>query len=279
MEYKFQILVPGGNDTALVYGMTEGLEESYRKAIDVQIRDKYKNVEQVGFVGLANMDNPWLTMAGGEFCGNATRAAAWYYLGGRPGSIEIAVSGVPYRLRAGVNGSLEAWSQIPVKNKKEIDSGTYLVELEGISHIVMSQEKSKQYLSILSKNPPEDGESKLKTLAKNILKQHDLLKQPAAGVMFLEDVNDSLKMHPIVHVVNTQTLYYETACGSGTAAVGVVMCKHDSGRERISILQPTSKTINVTVERQNASSYVEITGIIDVDDNSYSDVLSGRGLV
>ena len=273
MEFKFQILVPGGNDTALVYGMTEGIEESWRKAVDEQIRSKYKNVEQVGFVGLPNTENPWLTMAGGEFCGNATRSAAWFYLQGKPGNIEIAVSGVPYKLKAGVKNSLEAWSQMPIKDKREIRAGIYLVELEGISHIVMMQEQSKQYLAVLDENPKEGGETKLKSLAKNILEQYDLLKEPAAGVMFLENVNESLMMHPIVHVQKTQTLYYETACGSGTAAVGVVVSTRSRDGEEISILQPSSKTINVIVENQDVATYVEITGVIDVDKNVYGDVL------
>ena len=273
MEYSFRILVPGGNDTALVYGIPQDLEESSRYAIDSQIRNKYKNVEQVGFVGLANMENPWLTMAGGEFCGNATRAAAWYYLQGAPGSIEIAVSGVPYKLNAGVKSSHEAWSQMPIRGKREVDAGIYLVELEGISHIVMMQEKSKQYLDVLLDNPTEDGETKLKNLAKNILEQYDLLKEPASGVMLLENVNDAIKMHPIVHVKKTQTLYYETACGSGTAAVGVVLCSQNTGMDEISILQPTSKTISASVRRQTDSIHVEITGVIGVDEHVYGGVL------
>ena len=270
MEYSFRIFVPGGNDTALVYGIPQDLEDSSRQAIDTQIRNKHKNVEQVGFVGLANMENPWLTMAGGEFCGNATRAAAWFYLQGAPGSARIAVSGVPYKLNAGVKSLREAWSQMPIKDKKELDCGTYLVELDGISHIVMMQEKSKQYLDVLSENPTKDEETKLKNLAKNILEQFDLLKEPASGVMFLERFNDTMKMHPIVHVKKTQTLYYETACGSGTAAVGVVLCSQGAGEDEISIMQPSSKVINVTVRRQNSSIYVEIAGIIDVDEHVYS---------
>ena len=269
MEYKFQIFVPGGNDTALVYDMNECLEESDRKAIDAQIRDMHENVEQVGFVGTVNAERPWLNMAGGEFCGNATRAAAWYYLQGKPGCIEIAVSGVPYKLNAGVKNTSEAWAQIPVRDKKAIEDGIYLVELEGIFHIAIMQEQSKKYLAVLSESPMEDAEAKLKSLAKNILAQYDLLKEAAAGVMFLENFGDSLKMHPIVHVQKTQTLYYETACGSGTAAVGVALLSQAAGKAEISILQPSMQAINVTVDHRDASTYVEITGMIDVDKNVY----------
>ena len=73
---KYAICRPGGNDTALVYGSDYTQEQ--KKCINDAIMKKHSNVEQVGFIDFNK--KPELQMAGGEFCGNATRSAANLYL-------------------------------------------------------------------------------------------------------------------------------------------------------------------------------------------------------
>lgn len=65
------ILYPGGNTTAIVEGIPSSQLE--RKRINDAIMKQFPKVEQVGFL---DRSKPLLQMAGGEFCGNATRSAA-----------------------------------------------------------------------------------------------------------------------------------------------------------------------------------------------------------
>ena len=107
-------------------------------------------VEQVGFV---SQRSNRLEMAGGEFCGNATRCAAFYYLKGRPGKIKINVSGVRQKLSAGIDQKNNCWAQIPVKKlvKKQKYS---VVILEGITQVITNgkatQNKAKAILKKLN---------------------------------------------------------------------------------------------------------------------------------
>lgn len=104
-EYSYQIYIPGGNATALVFDLENNLH--FRKTINDTIMDKFPYIEQVGFLS-SDPEKPELIMAGNEFCGNATRCAAWHFLKGIPGEISLKVSGVDRKLRAGVTKEYEA---------------------------------------------------------------------------------------------------------------------------------------------------------------------------
>ena len=75
MKIKYIKYNPSGNITALVIG--DKYTQKERKQINNEIMKYDKKIEQVGF--LSDYKNK-ITMAGGEFCGNATRCAALYYL-------------------------------------------------------------------------------------------------------------------------------------------------------------------------------------------------------
>ncbi len=143
MGFKYRILVPSGNTTALVVGLESDADK--RRKIQDWILHKHPDVEQVGFVSEGSQ-NLQLTMTGGEFCGNATRSAAYYFLKGNPGTISIQVSGVKNPLEAGITETHKVWSKMPVHkstdNISEIEDGLYFVAMEGISHLVVSQRRS-----------------------------------------------------------------------------------------------------------------------------------------
>lgn len=106
---KYIICRPGGNDTALVYGINYTPED--KKKINDAIMAKHSNVEQVGFIDLNQ--TPELKMAGGEFCGNATRSAANCYLEGKKGNIKIIVNETD-TINAGVYNNGKSWCEIPL---------------------------------------------------------------------------------------------------------------------------------------------------------------------
>ncbi|MDR3270277.1 MAG: hypothetical protein LBT32_02010 [Peptococcaceae bacterium] len=136
---KYRIYSPSGNDTALVLG--DGYANY--KALNDEIMRKHPHVEQVGFL---NQAQPKLTMAGGEFCGNAVRCAAFYYLHGQPGRIEIETCAGG--ISCGIDENREVWLALAKPAWREITQGIYFVELDGIRHIVVTAE-NEQALGVM----------------------------------------------------------------------------------------------------------------------------------
>ena len=62
-DVDYEVLNPGGNETALVMGLEYSDEE--RKIINNKILKQNDDVEQVGFMDIKKRR---LEMAGGEFC-------------------------------------------------------------------------------------------------------------------------------------------------------------------------------------------------------------------
>jgi diaminopimelate epimerase len=200
-HYQYQIFIPGGNKTALVLGI-DGLEDNsaLRKAIQDKILAKHEydvdgEVEQVGFVSI-DKTAPQLIMTGGEFCGNATRSAAAYYLSeSQSGNIEIKVSGTGKPVKAGLSSmgkQLDAWAEMPLfENLSQavipLSSGLYWVSIEGISHLIVPQEQSAPYLSkILScENKNEQINIAIQFL-KQTIEENSFSPGKACGIMFLD---------------------------------------------------------------------------------------------
>lgn len=251
MLTSYSILRPGGNNTGLVVGVEN--DPIKRKEINDAIMVKHPNVEQVGFVNLDPNDAE-LMMAGGEFCGNATRSTAWLALKGKPGEILIKVSGVGSRLKAGVDEQGNAWAQMPIYPKLSSisfpDRDIALIEMEGITHIVMDDIY------------PDATEEEFKSVAMQILQRFGLDKSvSASGVMFLTRTEQGVSLRPVVWVRDIKTLFYETACGSGTAAIGLLEAFNQRESINLPVTQPTGMQINI---------------MIDFDGNQFNDaVISG----
>ena len=285
----YRIFIPGGNDTALVLGLEP--DAARRKTINAAIMRRHPNVEQVGFVSLAP-DPPQLMMAGGEFCGNATRAAAWHFCHGTFGQVSIQVSGTTAPLLAGITAQGDAWAEMPAdKNLDRIiplTPGFHLVTLEGIAHVVVAPAQSAAYLCLdggaAAGLCPEvtdvathlcSGESRTasylhletaKSAARELLTRHGLLAREAAGVMFLESAPEGIRLHPFVHVAALGTLFAETACGSGTMAVGLTECRRLERSVDLAVTQPSGQVIRAVVAcLGNTVTSATIRGTIQAD--------------
>jgi diaminopimelate epimerase len=245
-ELNYKIYIPSGNQTILVIGLDK---LSDRKSINDMLMNKYDFVEQVGFI---NTNKPELIMAGGEFCGNATRCAIKYYLNNQVGNIKIKVSGVSRKLLGGIDENNNVWVDMPIikgdykKSVKIINKTRMIIKLYGITHVVIEEK-------VNNKN--------IKEYAKNILSEYNLLNEPASGVMFISKTKTNIKLKPIVYVRDINTLFYETACGSGTTAVGIyesIKCNKDID---INIIQPSKESINVKTKiNNNKIENVRISG-------------------
>lgn len=253
IEYK--ILNPGGNKTGLVYNKNYSLEE--KKQINNYILKKYKDVEQVGFIEKNYYE---LNMAGGEFCVNATRCAVYEYLKGKDGIIEIQVSGQKEKLIGAIeNGKVSAILKInqEVDNIYQKNSQYYFIKLDGIDLIVYLAQNSIEKLKLLKENE-ELAKIKLKEEMKQINSN-----QEAIGIILLERQNEILKINPVIWVKSIDTVYYETACGSGSLATAIVNYL-ETGKFFLKILQPSGYFIDVNLKINNKQiKEAKISGVVE----------------
>lgn len=225
MKLTYSIYYPGGNTTALVNRLI--LDPKLKKRINDKIMAKNPQVEQVGFI---DQKKYRLEMAGGEFCGNATRCAAFYYLKGKPGKIKIQVSGVKQKLSAGIDNNNNVWAEMPVKSVAK-KLGYNVVSLEGITQVITFTKGSKQKV-------------------KSILAKLNLLTTvPAAGVMFIKKKQNQIKLNPFVWVRDIKTFFNETACASGSAATGAFLANREINK--IKVIQPSGSILTVTTIKKS----------------------------
>ncbi|NTU46642.1 hypothetical protein HGA88_03365 [Candidatus Roizmanbacteria bacterium] len=247
-KYAFSILRPAGNDTLLINGIPE---RSIRNKLVELAFQQFPLVEQVGFYSFNNRNKQGrLEMAGGEFCGNALRSLAYLLLAGNKGELSFQVSGTTKILTAGIKKSKSSFTEIPLKtnsNTRLLENNLWQIDLEGITQLITNKR------NIL-------GADKAKKTAKNILSKYQLLEsRSAAGVMFLTKKKEEYFMEPVVWVRNIQTFFYETACASGTAAVGMYL------RKSVSVNQPSGQLMNVDVRKvDNEICQIFIDGPIQV---------------
>ena len=257
-EYNYKIYIPSGNPTALVIGIVKDQEK--RKEINDEIMSKYDFVEQVGFVNV-DIKKPELLMAGGEFCGNATRSAVKYYLNNEEGNFKIKVSGVKNKLNVGQDNDGNVWVDMPIikgkyeKSVKVINRNSAIIKMYGITHLIIEAG------SIGNKYK----KTELKEYAYEILEEYNLLCEEATGVIFVNKINDdNMEIYPIVFVRNINTLFYETACGSGTAALAVYESFKYKKNISINVLQPSGKIIKVnTIANKKNIINVQISGKVE----------------
>ena len=96
---------------------------------------------------------------------------------------------------------------------------------------------------------PDTSSEDLKKITLKILQKLGLSESvPASGVMFLSRSNDGIKMRPVVWVRDIKTLFDETACGSGTTAVGLVEALKQGKSVNLPVIQPTGMVINIKVD-------------------------------
>lgn len=254
---NYKILNPGGNKTALVFE-NESYNKEEKKYINDVILLKNKDVEQVVFL---NKDSKTLNMAGGEFCANATRCAIWKLLNGKIGQVELTVSGYNSIISGGIREDKCVYEKLDINKTLneliEVKDKYTIVKLDGIYHIVIDENLSKNYISRLNKD-----EEKAKIELKELMKNLDMDIE-AIGVMLLENKNNKLKINPIVWVKSIDTVYYETACGSGSLATAIYL-NYKNDINSVDILQPSGYSIKINLNSENKKiNYSIIEGIVE----------------
>lgn len=203
---KVQYVNPAGNITAIVEGFVPMAE---RISLSKKILDK-KYAEQVGFETAPALGGLYrLEMMGGEFCGNAARSFGYLkalesYEGGCHEML-IEISGAEAPLSVAVNlEERTAYAQMPIParlEQAEVNGRSYpVVMCHGICHLIaLGAEPDKAFVSA----------------ALSAMKS---FRQEAYGVMFLDARKGRLT--PAVYVPSTESLVWESSCGSGSVACG-----------------------------------------------------------
>lgn len=205
-SFKYFRANPCGNITGFVVApVYPGYRKAYTKCIIEQID---KDVEQVGFISPAYEGAPLrMDMMGGEFCANATRAYGLYsagfydtdglvdievYVSGHEGTTDVIADVKNQKAYVAMDAPL-------TKKNVKVKGGDYkLIQLPGISHLIVEGEEDEKFV-----------QDALEVLKKDY-------KDEAYGVIFFD--KEKLEIVPFVYVEGSDTLFRESSCGSGTVA-------------------------------------------------------------
>ena len=250
---RYVILNPTGNLTALVteWGGPEDEAEITRRLMEESEQTAY--LEPPALPGALAR----IRLMGGEFCGNAAMAAAGWLLRGRLQTgetltVPIEVSGtreiVFCRIRGEGDGFEGTVEMPPVRSiREETVRGIPMtkVEMEGITHRIRE-----------GRVFPDRREAE--TLLRQIAGE---TADEAAGLI---DWNpETGEMRPLVYVRGSHTMVWETACGSGSAAVGAAEAwRRGNGTVETAVHQPGG-TIRAEAAAENGEILsVSITGFV-----------------
>ena len=241
---RFYKASPGGNATILVL---DPVPESRRGEIAGLLMDAtHLQAEQVGFLDLTARPVR-LDMMGGEFCGNACRAAAAVMAREKKGLHgsgaelcgDLSVSGVtqPVRLRV-LSDAHEYWVEMPLPEGSgtqgiaELAPGMGLVRLPGITHLCLDEELHPF---------AEDFAA-----AAAALRGRFGLDAEAVGCIWYR-TRPVCAIKPVVWVRSTMSTHYETGCGSGSMALALWLGRGQNLPINLRVLQPSGSEIGVQV--------------------------------
>ena len=252
---EYYVADPAGNVTILVSSPVP--REKYQEVAKALLATE-PSAEQVGFI-VDEDGGERMEMAGLEFCGNASRAFAFYRATKADPALEevdVTVSGSPVPLHTWITveegpgedpdsgrrriaaGRVKIEMPLPVAVEElripaEAACGTEirgrLVRIEGIDHLVMKGVSADRELveRILAWFYGEGG-----------------FDSPAFGMMFLQEDREHLT--PVVYVRDVDTTYFEGSCASGSLATAWALALEEEGDRQYTLRQPAGElTVSV----------------------------------
>ena len=261
-DLEYCIFDPTGNITALV---ETDVDIEDQPAAAARIMELEPDVEQVGFISYAGNTADGsvpvsLRMAGGEFCGNAAMCAAALFAirsGLQGDAVPVRISGatapVLVRLKRQAEGSFGAAAEIPPAIRIGMVDTLPIVEMEGISHIIIE---------------PDSGLFGIKedsALAESLLRQWcGALGTDCLGMMFLSEAatgaaiaGESRVLTPLVYVPGADTMFWENSCASGSAAAGMYLAARTGAPVDVTFDEPAGR---LRVESDPASGRTVLHG-------------------
>ncbi len=235
MDCHFVKLNPSGNTTIFV---TDPVPEEERAALSQRLMEETNlAAEQVGFLAEETPRGAdlFVSMMGGEFCGNAVRAAAAWRLfcARKAGSkaaeaqFQVACTGmsrsVCCRAHLVSESVFDVTGEMPLPEAvQKVNIGkqeAWNVQFPGISHFcffVSKMPKIKERKEIIDTILEAFGET-----------------DEAIGILFY----DGKTLDPFVYVRETGTLVNESSCGSGTAALAASLATVHGGAVHLEAAQ------------------------------------------
>ncbi len=253
MEYDIYIVNPAGNITILVKSFVP--ENEYIEIANKFLNSNFYNAEQVGYLTTKN-NRPHMNMMGMEFCGNASRSFG-YLLAMENNNkdkqtISVSVSGTDELLDVNVDLKHKT-AQVAMPIPKEIiklnvteNTVVDVVIMDGIYHAIVNHKLESDDLT--------------KQILKRATEEYDI---DAFGIMYVSEQN----MKPIVYVKETDSLIYESSCGSGTIAYAYYLVRDkQTGRFEFEIKQPGGQIDAVILKQNNETRMALMGGPITISD-------------
>ncbi|PLX26209.1 hypothetical protein C0580_00450 [Candidatus Parcubacteria bacterium] len=235
----FIITAAGGNPTAIKL-LDKKLKSNEYSQIGAELLEETKKygVEQCGFLIIKEKH---FEMSGGEFCGNAARAAAIILA-------NTEKNNKPQFTMSGFKNIIKA--KVDKINKNKYQVSCTFENLQINTSLIQALGKKAQMVDlggivqiVIEGNFPKNS---YKKQHRKITSDLNLTQKNAVGVCWIEKNNSKIKMHPVVWVRDINSFFYESSCGSGTIAVGKVSkCK--------SVIQPTDQNIDINIIGNNIS--------------------------
>lgn len=250
------IVYPSGNTTAVVF---DQMLNADREQLNTQVMEAWKQqavgepeIEQCCFVTMPKDQRAVarVEMFGGEFCGNATRSVIQLITEGKDYQGMIEVSGVNRPLNFNVkDGSIAVEMPLPQDRElaTEVVEGT-LVQLDGIAQLVVTDVEQQE-----NRSPREVLQT---LLAEN---KYGLAEQPAVGITYYDPISNKAEFGVWVKEVNT--IFDETACGSGTCAIGIASALQTQQNQRLEVIQPSGESITTEAVFDNETGKVVTSNI------------------
>lgn len=226
-KINYKIYKPSGNPTALIYIKSS---KKLDKSLNDLIMQKHPFVEQVGFID----DNFNLYMAGGERCINAIRCAGFFYMD-KFSQDKVSVKNLGEVFKCGKDefGIFTISNFSDKFDIKKLNDFEYLVNLDGITHIVNLE------------NLEFKSDDEYKKFGFEKIKSLNLTNLKASGFINVKD--EVLK--PVVFVRDINTLFYESACASGSLAASVVL-NLINNKTSFKLIQPSNKPLFVEIYKE-----------------------------
>lgn len=253
---RFYKAVPGGNPTILVLDPVAPHERAPLSRILMDAG--HLQAEQVGFLDLGARPVR-LDMMGGEFCGNACRAAAAVMAregaglasvqGDLCGELSVSGAGRPVRVRVCGDSGI-CWAEMPLpgmpgEGVSELGPGIGLVRLPGITHLCLDEALHpfpEDYTRVSSSHRARFG-----------------LDGEAVGCIWFR-MGDPCSIKPVVWVRSTDSTHYETGCGSGSLALALWLGRGQKFPMSLPVLQPSGNSVGVLLEEDEGGPRAWIHG-------------------
>lgn len=256
---RVAVVSPSGNTTAVVFDDALDVDRAaLNAAVTAAVAREHPDlpeVEQCCFVTSPTSDRAiaQVQMFGNEFCGNATRSVVLLVAGAEAAAGYVETSGVSVLLAFKV-GDGEVALDMPLPQDagsvRQVEEGT-LVEVEGITHLVCRGEVGADPRALLH-DLIDSG-------------RYDVANRPAFGVSWHDPGSGDARF--CVWVSDVATAFDETACGSGTSAIGMAAAAVSGVSQRLTVRQPSGQLIVATALIDPVSgrlTYSSIAGAVDV---------------